>query len=708
MNDVIIVVDKNAMAYKKCLFQKLGNEQQNLQNKLKFEFEDNILEGQAWLEYEIDGVKKFAPMEKYELGYQIDIKNCLLTGNQVSVDLKITQDENPNGVPVFVTNIITFDVEKTICAEEEEPEQYPNWFETANKIINEANNLNLDINKNDKVSTITINKKDGTQKSVDVYDGTDGKNGEDATINGHNTLIITTDNNVTLAQQENIMKLGLNSQLIPKNKVEGTENIFEDGLDMSLFEFSGDGKSEQVTTTGKNIFDYIYFYNNYVEPTTGDIGRLLYTLKPNTNYTISTNKHAISGTKFSCFFAWKGSEIQKENISTDYQGVLPNSPRTITTDENGNLILGIYTSGDNKVEKSEFENGKALIQIEEGLIASEYEPYTGLESSPNPNYPQEIKSISDVKLKINSKNLFDIEKYIDDNSDYYHLENENLICDSVDSRTQGFVYTFFEKGTYTVSMTNICNATVFEEDSQYFLIQKQNVNEFTFNLEENKNLHFKFFKNEVPYNIGKIQIEKGSIATEYNPYVEPNEVILDLGEEKLSSIEDIKDKLIVDLETGDYYKKENIVELILDGSQEYIGWHSTGNNFSIDISKKGVRNNIICTHYKAGNSGEIGKIDISYDGQSIYIHQPQEDINTVELIRNWLSKNTPIVNYQLATPTTKKLGKLSSEDLSKLKTFNGYNNITVNTNLGLMNVRLTYGLDIKKYVDNKLKIATQI
>ena len=63
-------------------------------------------------------------MEQYEKGYQIDIKNCLLTGNQVSVDLKITQDENPNGVPVFVTNIITFDVEKTINADEEEIEEY--------------------------------------------------------------------------------------------------------------------------------------------------------------------------------------------------------------------------------------------------------------------------------------------------------------------------------------------------------------------------------------------------------------------------------------------------------------------------------------------------------------------------------------------------------------------------------------------------------
>lgn len=124
MENIIIMVDKNAIAYKKCSFQKIGNEQQNLQNKLKFEFEDEVVEGQAWLEYEIDGQKKYTPMEKYEKGYQIDIKNSLLTSDKVLVDLKITQDEEPEGVPVFVTNIIEFNVEDTINAEEEELEEY--------------------------------------------------------------------------------------------------------------------------------------------------------------------------------------------------------------------------------------------------------------------------------------------------------------------------------------------------------------------------------------------------------------------------------------------------------------------------------------------------------------------------------------------------------------------------------------------------------
>lgn len=140
MNDVIINVnEKTGVAYKKYLNQKLGNQYQNLQNKLKFEFidTDNIPKGIAWLEYENDGSKNYALMEEYEKGYQIDIKSCLLVSDRVDVDLKITQEENPNGIPVFVSSIVKFEVKRTINAEKEEPEQYPSWFESANNLLNE-------------------------------------------------------------------------------------------------------------------------------------------------------------------------------------------------------------------------------------------------------------------------------------------------------------------------------------------------------------------------------------------------------------------------------------------------------------------------------------------------------------------------------------------------------------------------------------------
>ena len=142
------------------------------------------------------------------------------------------------------------------------------------------------------------------------------------------------------------------------------------------------------------------------------------------------------------------------------------------------------------------------------------------------------------------KNIFNIYKFASDNSDYYHLENEKLICDSIDLKTQGFVYTPFEKGTYTLSTTNVCNISVYEENSIYFFIQKQNVNSFTFTLEENKNLHFKFFSNDVPYEIGNIQIEKGPMVTEYEPYTGGKPSPSPDYPQKISSINGVNLKLV--------------------------------------------------------------------------------------------------------------------------------------------------------------------
>ena len=154
MNDIVIQVKKEtATAYKNN--EKLGNKTQNLQNKLKFEFVDEIVEGSAWLEYEIDGVKKYTPMEKYDKGYQVDIKNNLLTSNQVSVDLKITQDETYEGVPIFVTNIVTFSVENTINADEKEIEEY----EAISFEINSEGLLEMTYLDTEKTIDFQINNK---------------------------------------------------------------------------------------------------------------------------------------------------------------------------------------------------------------------------------------------------------------------------------------------------------------------------------------------------------------------------------------------------------------------------------------------------------------------------------------------------------------------------------------------------------------------
>lgn len=59
---------------------------------------------------------------------------------------------------------------------------------------------------------------------------------------------------------------------------------------------------------------------------------------------------------------------------------------------------------------------RKTIMLNEGSTALPWEPYTGGQPSPNPDYPQEIVSVGDkgsVETKIYGKNLFDAEKYVE-------------------------------------------------------------------------------------------------------------------------------------------------------------------------------------------------------------------------------------------------------------------------------------------------------
>lgn len=93
------------------------------------------------------------------------------------------------------------------------PTEWERVLEQINQAIDETNNLNITANKEGKVTTVTITKKDGTTQTIDIEDGadgadgrngTDGKDGadgKDAKINGVNTLTIQEGENITIEQE---------------------------------------------------------------------------------------------------------------------------------------------------------------------------------------------------------------------------------------------------------------------------------------------------------------------------------------------------------------------------------------------------------------------------------------------------------------------------------------------------------------------------
>lgn len=569
-------------------------------------------------------------------------------------------------------------------------------------------------------------------------DGTNGTDGKDATINGQNTVEITTDNNITLDQQESVLKLGLNSQLIPKQDAEGTDNTFNDGLKSPLFALGGDGKSEQVTTTGKNLLP-----NNITSQIINGV-----TVTKNDDGSITLNGTATAQADFSIL-------SEQLNLEGEYTFSISDTGQTGVTLQYGVSGIGIMDTGTattkytttfpNNFLGSEYSyinmcrvrvasgvtcnNYTIYPMIESGSSKTSYEPYTGGQPSPSPDYEQPINSIEgSLEFACRGKNLIgNFEPETSSSNGYEVIVNDDNSTTVTGTANEGFSWANITKKKYFDSPIigdvvfsinkpvkyNVTLRVIYEDDSYVKLRIPVGKTSISAKLTQKAVSSYVYFYLDNELNkIGNIndtlfyQLEQGTQVTEYEPYIEPNEVTFNLNDEKLRSVGDVKDELVVDLDTGDYYKVENIGEYVFDGSEEWILYSQNPNRFVVNIpsSRIGMKSstcNTMSNYYKYYYSSG-GSIPSFATGESYCYQIYDNQFLTPEELKTWLSTHNNILNYELKTPTTKKLGTLSSEDLAKLKTFKGYNNVTVNTNLGLMNIRFTYGLDIKKYVDNKI------
>lgn len=167
-----------------------------------------------------------------------------------------------------------------------------------------------------------------------------------------------------------------NKMLATVDNIKASKMMFQTGTERTTYHPYGqiytDGTQETVTVTGKNLFDYEYFYDNYKIYSSSAVGRCPIKLQPNTTYTVSTNKEVYSTS--ASMFVVSGNAIDW-TPNTYNNGILVNSPRTVTTDSNGYLCFGLYVTAENAIPESDFINGTVWIQLEQGLTATDYEPY---------------------------------------------------------------------------------------------------------------------------------------------------------------------------------------------------------------------------------------------------------------------------------------------------------------------------------------------
>ena len=178
-------------------------------------------------------------------------------------------------------------------------------------------------------------------------------------------------------------------------------------MDMMLY-----GKSEQKQYSGDNIYymdyeDYSQTYNG-VRITSTKFGYSVSgTFSGTGAYTLINRYITLAPGTYKMLL--KNISALKIGLSKrDYSAITTISEgktdTTFTLDEETEVCLTIRYSNTTSNETNE-------IMLTKNLEATSYEPYTGGIPSPNPDYPQEIKSVVNPTVKVCGKNLFDSKKF---------------------------------------------------------------------------------------------------------------------------------------------------------------------------------------------------------------------------------------------------------------------------------------------------------
>lgn len=158
MNNIEIKINKNTkmVDLSKTI---IGNEGESKQGNLIFTF-DEFVDGQARLEFEIDGVLDIVYPQKVGESYQLPILSKLTKKGQINMQLVITSGTSEDEVAIFKSNVFYIYCNYSINAESEQPEEYPSWIEIANTKLNQFENV------------IQIIETEGTGKRFLSDDGT--------------------------------------------------------------------------------------------------------------------------------------------------------------------------------------------------------------------------------------------------------------------------------------------------------------------------------------------------------------------------------------------------------------------------------------------------------------------------------------------------------------------------------------------------------
>ena len=295
------------------------------------------------------------------------------------------------------------------------------------------------------------------------------------------------------------------------------------------------GKSEQFKTTGANLFNVSSKQSGFVS---GIVVGDKVEVSQNASYpkAVYFDEIAVDPTKRYSFCFWDGSTV----LSNDNVRIrIYNDDNVVTeTPAKNNIVNKKFADGTTKVRVLILDEFPNLIGMFcEGSTLKAYEPYTGGQPSPSPDYPQEIKSVVNPTMKVCGKNLWDNFKTLSSgnveqkNGTYIATTNTiqvDITPDSVGARPlllkANNAYTFSLKTTVSISRLRFICLKYTNGEIDNFIFANQNFVNFVPKRDVEK-VGFILYDSVAGDKAYDAQLEMGSEATPYEPYHEQNVIL---------------------------------------------------------------------------------------------------------------------------------------------------------------------------------------
>lgn len=378
----------------------------------------------------------------------------------------------------------------------------------------------------------------------------------------------------------------------------------------------------------------------------------------------------------------------KEYLGSDYIGLIQDDSITFTLTNEDVRYIKIVSSNNSAIT----ETSKVDIKLEEGTEATSYSPY-GQGST-------EIKKIS--------KNLLDDTAYknvtITSQNDISAIDYQKF--DNFKKNKTYIVRIWFTDGTY-VDDSNIMlygynsNKTIVDAISNTASEMYDNADEIKYVKLQINSSGLEKHQNKT---IRGIQIEEGSVVTDYEEHQQENDV-LPIQQEMLN---------------GDYFELEE------DGWKEVHIWSKIrflNQDFKKSTKTEVTRyfvanivnivedrnNTVVLSEHFLGipsvqnDNNELGISNYNDNGFLINIDKADTNFDTLEKFETFLQNNEVYAYYKTTTPTKLACTEEQSailDKLNELDMLNGTNNIITTEDIALL--KLKYVVDTKTYIDNQI------